>query len=77
MTDHLYTTNINELGFNDKNYAFEKIECYVYDKNVPNTIPIYRYFIDGYKDHIYISGNMNDNTSGWRKEGIAFYAYLY
>ena len=25
----------------------------------------------------YISGNMNDNTSGWRKEGIAFYAYLY
>ena len=33
--------------------------------------------IDGYKDHIYISGNMNDNTSGWRKEGIAFYAYLY
>ena len=57
--DHLYTTNINEIGTaypglkGHHNYISEGIQCLIYTRQVKGSTPLYRYWLGSVGDHFY------------------------
>jgi len=79
--DHFYTTDWNELGSGRYGWAYDSIECLIYSSQVPDTIPLYRYW--GKNDHFYTTNRKEVGTAargkivlgGYRSQGIAGYCY--
>lgn len=76
--DHLYTINWNELqSGGQKGWIYEGIIGYAYNTQIPNTIPVHRYYKNRYKaDHFYTTDNIKPNlifNNKYQYEGIAFY----
>lgn len=88
--DHFYTTNIDEIGtathgvVGNYNYKSEGTACLIYNTQVTDSVPLYRYFIGGsLLDHFYttnaneIGTTTNGQTGryGYVSEGIAGYCF--
>lgn len=73
--DHLYTTDITELGYDNRNYTYEGIEGYVYSEKKNDTEPLYRYFCDSRKDHLYTTDikELGLYDKNYKYEGIQCY----
>ena len=88
--DHFYTTNVNEIGTSTPGqvgkhlYKSEGIQCLLYNKQVKNSVPLYRYFLGGIPlDHFYTTDATEIGTTtpgqtgkyGFRSEGIVGYCF--
>lgn len=72
--DHFFTTALVELGNgNNNDYIFEGIGFFAFATQVPNSVPIYRWYLPQSGDHFY-TANPNEIAPG-NLEGIGFYAY--
>jgi hypothetical protein len=74
--DHFYTTNWNELGSGNNQWAYEGVEGYIYDGGVTGALPLYRYWNPVTGDHFYTTnwGELGSGGSnGWRFEGVQGY----
>lgn len=68
-TDHLYTTNFNELGGGGNGWIYEGITGYVLRYNPTGTVPLYRYYSGSGSDHLY--------TTNWFELGNGGLTYTY
>jgi len=87
--DHFYTANAGEIGTThvgqsgNHGYKCEGILGYVSAAEFPGSVPIYRYWHEGTKDHFYTSNAQEIGTThvgqvgnhGYKFEGIIGYAY--
>lgn len=73
ITDHFYTTNINEIGtatlgqIGKHGYKSEGVVCYV-----PSPVPLHRYWNSKIGDHFYTTNynELRSGKNGWTYEGI-------
>ena len=87
-SDHFYTINVDEIGTATSgavgrfDYRSEGIQCLVYNKPRPGTVPLYRYWSGGNViDHFYTTNPAEIGTTtrgrsgahGYVSEGIAGY----
>ncbi|HTK07064.1 MAG TPA: hypothetical protein VL485_07845 [Ktedonobacteraceae bacterium] len=75
--DYLYlpetdTTELQSVQSSKYGYKIEGTAGYVYDQQVGNTSPIYRW--NNGKEHFY-TADPNERPTGYTKEGIPFYSY--
>ncbi len=70
--DHLYTTNPNEKP---GGYRFEGISGYVYNRQVPGTVAIYRSAQPQIGSHYYTTTDDDPTKYGYVDEGILGYAF--
>jgi hypothetical protein len=71
--DHFYTMHYGEIGGGSNwAYIFEGIGFHAFATQVPNSVPIYRYYSASTGNHFYSAYQENN---GWPLEGIGFYAY--
>jgi hypothetical protein len=89
ITDHFYTTNINEIGtlnpglVGHHGYTSEGFQCFVYSRQVAGTVPLYRYWKSSIGDHFYTTNTNAIGTTtpgatgryGYTSEGIAGYCF--
>ena len=89
VKDHLYTTNINEIGTaspglkGHHNYISEGIQCLIYTRKVKGSTPLYRYWKPSVGDHLYTTNPHEIGTTtpgqkgrhGYISEGIAGYCF--
>jgi len=70
---HFYSTNLNE-GTN-AGFSQEGTAGYVYTSQVPNSVPLYRYYNAGLDYHFYTTNiaELGNANSGFTLEGIAAY----
>jgi hypothetical protein len=87
--DHFYTANAGEIGTTNPGqtgnhgYKSEGILGYVSPHEFPGSIPIYRYWHEGTKDHFYTinAGEIGTTTvgqtgnHGYKYEGVVGFAY--
>jgi hypothetical protein len=75
LTDHLYTTNPNELSPSPSR-SYEGIAFYAYPSPLNGSVAVNRYYIPSYGDHFYTK---NPNELSFMPaasfEGIGWYAY--
>lgn len=74
VVDHFYSTDFNELG-SAQGYKYEKIEGYIYQTQVPNTIPIYRYYSPSNPNHFYVREWKGYTFGAYQFQKIAGYTY--
>ena len=88
-TDHFYTTDINEIGTATAgavgrfDYRSEGIQCLIYSQLVEESVPLYRYFRGGVRDHFYTTNSKEIGTTtvgrrgnhGYSSEGIVGYCF--
>lgn len=77
VTDHFYTTELNELSYDNKGWNLESIQCYINRHHSPGTVPLYRYWNLIAGDHFYTT-NWNElgyGEHGWTFELIQGYVY--
>lgn len=77
VTDHFYTTNWNELGFGRYGWNLEVVQCYVYQSQIPGSVPLYRYWNPSIGDHFYSTSwaELGSGKYGWNYEGIQCYVF--
>ena len=70
---HFYSTDVNE-GTN-AGYSQEGTAGFVYTTQVPNSVPLYRYYNTGLNYHFYTTdfAELGNGKSGFALEGIAAY----
>jgi hypothetical protein len=76
-TDHFYTTELNELSYNNQGWHLEGIQCYTFHTPAHGRIPLYRYWNPQISDHFYTT-NWNElgaGAHGWTFERIQGYVY--
>src|SRR5581483_4812878 len=71
--DRIYTQS--PVGPDRRFYRSEGIACYVFDRPLPGTVPLYRWRND--RDHFYTTAHDGENASrrGYKLEGIACFVY--
>jgi hypothetical protein len=75
---HYYTTNFNEYGNGDGDWALEGPACRVFIKQARrDLVPLYRYVDDRTADHFYtVHPNMlGEGNAAYRLEGVACYIF--
>ena len=91
VSDHFYTTNVNEIGTSTKNqvgrygYVSEGIAGYCMPYQVHGTVPLYRYWNSKKVDHFYTTDSNEIGTTtpgkvgnhGYVSEGIQCYVPPY
>jgi hypothetical protein len=77
VTDHFYTTELNELSYNNLGYHLESIQCYLFPTQLVGTVPLYRYYNPSATDHFYTTnyGELGAGAHGWTFERIQGYVY--
>jgi hypothetical protein len=77
VTDHFYTTNLNDLSYNNQGWGYENIQCYLFATQRPGTVPLYRYWNPGATDHFYTTNwaELGAGAHGWTLESIQGYVY--
>jgi hypothetical protein len=77
ITDHFYTTDLNELSYNSQGYHLESIQCYIFPTHVAGTVPLYRYYNLQATDHFYTTNwnELGQGAHGWTFEEIQGYVY--
>ncbi|MEH2122511.1 hypothetical protein [Nostoc sp.] len=76
-SDHLYTTNFDELGNGSGEYIYEGIAAYIPTQQYSGTIPLYRYYSSVASDHLYTTNfsELGNASNGYVLEGTAGYVY--
>ncbi|MEH2452446.1 hypothetical protein [Nostoc sp.] len=76
-SDHLYTTNFDELGNGSGGYISEGIAAYIPTQQYSATIPLYRYYSSVASDHLYTTNfsELGNASNGYVLEGTAGYVY--
>ena len=77
VTDHFYTTELNELSYDNKGWKLESIQCYINRTHNHGSVPLYRYWNLQAGDHFYTT-NWNElgyGEHGWTFELIQGYVY--
>ena len=89
ISDHFYTTNINEIGTSaiglvgHHGYTSEGTQCLVYTRQVAGSVPLYQYLNSDIDDHLYTTNSNEIGTitpgvtgnHGYRNEGITGYCF--
>lgn len=85
MQSHFYTADKGEKDYIVENYSpdvwkFEGSIMRTFIKDDENTKPVYRFWNDSKKSHLYTidpieKKKIEDTNSAWKYEGIAMYAY--
>ncbi|WP_264793678.1 hypothetical protein [Aureispira anguillae] len=62
-------------------YVKEGIIGYVFKKQIPNTVPLTRFYSQDYSDHFYTASSLeidhvNNNLKTYKNEGVIGYVYL-
>ena len=90
VSDHLYTNDPSEIGTTvpgqkgKYNYAYERIQCFLYLKQIDNSVPLYRYFNNNVSDHLYTTDEgeigtitpMMIGNDGYKFESIVGYCLI-
>jgi len=69
LVDHFYTTNAGEIGtttpgvIGNHGYRSEGRAGYCFSSQVPNTIPLFRYYNPTISDHFYTTNSMEIGTT--------------
>ena len=85
VSDHFYTTNPNEIGtttpgeVGNFDYKSEGTQCIIYEHQVLNSVPLYRYWKASVNDHFYTTNADEIGTTtpgqtgnhGYKSEGVA------
>ncbi len=74
--NHFYTTSWAELGAGRHGYAYEGVQCYVFQNAATGSTPLYRYWNGNARHHFYTT-NWNElgaGRHGWVLEDIEGYA---
>ena len=76
-SDHLYTTNFDELGNGSGEYIYEGIAAYIPTQQYSGTNPLYRYYSSVASDHLYTTNfsELGNASNGYVLEGTAGYVY--
>jgi len=69
-----------DINCDDICYIYEGVECYVYDRNVQNTVPLYRFYNTRNPDHFYTTSaeerdNVLSNYPDYVFEGVECFVY--
>ena len=89
LVDHFYTTNAGEIStttpgvIGNHGYRSEGRAGYCFSSQVPNTIPLFRYYNPTISDHFYTTNSMEIGTTtvgqvgrhGYRFERIECYVH--
>lgn len=75
--NHFYTMNWDDLGYGKGAYSFESIACNIYDIQVPNSVPLYRYINPHLSDHFYTTNwsELLNGKDGYVFEGITGFVF--
>lgn len=83
-TNHLYTTNWNEIGIGGNGWNYEGIQAFIFKNQEANTVPLYRFYTmirkktgfnryTNYMDHYYTI--VKSSGVGYTNEGVIGYVY--
>jgi hypothetical protein len=78
-SNHLYTTNLNELGDgSNNNYIFEGVAFFAFTTAQAGTVPVFRLYNRNNPEHLF-TADVNERNillrNGWSNEGIAFHTF--
>lgn len=73
--DHLYTTNVFELGVGGNGWVYTGIVGYASTTQTVGTQPVFRYYSPYWHDHLYTTtfSELGAGNGDYRLEGVAFY----
>jgi hypothetical protein len=77
-SDYVYTTSAGEfaaLSQSSSGFAYDGVAFYAFSKQQPGTAAIHRFYSNSASDHLYTANyEEGANASGYRYEGVAWYA---
>ncbi|KAF8247122.1 hypothetical protein K440DRAFT_661609 [Wilcoxina mikolae CBS 423.85] len=79
MVDHFYTTDPKGEDALKTNYEYLGVLCYVFDRQVKGTVPVYRSYNENKDDHFYTTSRAEHNHAvqklGYKAHQIGWFMF--